>query len=220
MEYPALGSDRRLRKSKPPLCLARRPLSPIADFLEKKTIVLATMYYISACFVKLSLLVLYHRVFDPSRTARILIWVGAVLTFIFYIIATGVFLGFCIPHNEDYALGGWLSLQYADRCAMVDGDIASAAGVVGAVLDLYILAIPLACLWGLRTSFHRKVGLSIVFMAGSAYVSILPLLARHAYKTRACIFSIIGTVYRLRITGDAGANKDYSWKTMPIYAFK
>jgi hypothetical protein len=132
------------------------------------------MYLVAALLLKVSILVLYRRIFRPSEAANLLIWTGTVVVVVFYIIVIILFSYACVPHADDYGTGGWLSPIYIQRCYSLDGRATIASGAIGTVTDLYILVIPAIFLMRLRTSNKIKAGLLAIFAVGTAY---LPPLA-------------------------------------------
>lgn len=77
----------------------------------------------------------------------------------------------CTPKSEDYGSGGWLSPRVSERCKRYDSGVSAISGVVGALVDIYILLLPLFFVLHLHTSKRRKAGLAVIFIVGSAYVS-------------------------------------------------
>lgn len=129
---------------------------------------MAIVHLVAAMLIKAAILALYRRLFSPSRLANVLILGGFVLIVVFHIVGIVVLLVFCIPRAQDYPLGGWLSLQYATRWYQVDASITAASGVGGAVNDVYIMGVPLAVSWGIRTSKKRKIALSAILILASS----------------------------------------------------
>lgn len=125
---------------------------------------------IAAMFIKASILCLYRRLFNVSMTASIMIWIGLSVDVVFYLATFIAFMVGCIPRPEDDHYGGWLSLTFAQRCNQVSTPTAAATGIVGSVLDIYILIIPLIMVSGLRASWKKKAGIFAIFIAGSSYV--------------------------------------------------
>lgn len=121
----------------------------------------------AAMFVKMAVLALYKRIFGPVRLANTLIWSGLVFTCLFYTSLVISFAATCIPRASDYATGGWLSLTYDARTNKYSAPLAAVCGIVGAVLDVYILLIPLYFVWNLRMSPRNKVGVGAIFFTGS-----------------------------------------------------
>lgn len=118
-------------------------------------------------FVKMAVLALYKRIFGPVRLANALIWSGLVFTLAFYMSLIIAFAATCIPRASDYATGGWLSLTYDARANHYSAPLAAVCGIVGAILDVYILVIPLYFIWSLKMSSKNKVGVGAIFFTGS-----------------------------------------------------
>uniref|UniRef100_A0A8H7NIF1 Rhodopsin domain-containing protein n=1 Tax=Bionectria ochroleuca TaxID=29856 RepID=A0A8H7NIF1_BIOOC len=163
------------------------PLAKLTPTYVRLCNILANVYMVTAMLIKIALLIQYRRIFHPSPVANLLLWFGIVSTALIYIICMCILLAYCVPRPEDYPLGGWVSLSYSNRCRMPSAYVVLLSGILGTVIDIYVLTIPLAFLWGLKTTVKRKAGLSAIFLAGSA----------------ACIFSIVGVVYRVKmVTAD------------------
>lgn len=193
-------------------------------------------------FIKLAVLALYRRIFGPVRLANSLILSGMAFTAVFYLATIILFCAGCIPRAEDYPTGGWLSLNYDVRCAKLSAPVAAACGIVGAVLDCYILVIPLFFVWGLHMSTRHRIGVASIFFTGAMYVfsryalgvvfhivcfiALLILIHPGSYfrgaevltLNSAVAFSIAGAYYRTLLIHNPGS--DLSWRAMPIYAMK
>ncbi len=124
---------------------------------------------IAAMLIKGSILFLYRRLFQISMTASVLIWIGLSVNVVFYLATFVAFLSGCIPRpGDDQGLGAWLSLTFGARCNTISTPTAAATGIVGSVLDVYILIIPLVMVSGLRASWKKKAGIFAIFIAGSS----------------------------------------------------
>lgn len=117
------------------------------------------VYLLLAATIKLTFLFLYRRVFSPQKTYKYTIDGG-----IAFIICATTSLFFasvfaCVPvaRTWDEAVDG--------HCINPDS-IDYLSGVVNAVVDLYIIILPVSLLWGLKMSVRRKLQLSIVFGLG------------------------------------------------------
>lgn len=119
-------------------------------------------------FVKAAILALYRRIFSPSRRYHALILSGMAFTFASYTAVLIVLAVGCTPKSKDYASGGWLSLQYRARCNKYNPASTAASGVIGAVIDVYILLLPLFFISQLQTPKRRKAGLATIFVVGSS----------------------------------------------------
>lgn len=100
--------------------------------------------------VKLSLLLLYLRIFAPDKVTRYLIYIGMTV---------------CI--------GAYTTLMFLAIFANVVTIIATnkALGVVNLSSDVYILCVPMAAIMKLPLSTKKKIGVILIFMAGTMYVA-------------------------------------------------
>uniref|UniRef100_A0A8H7K8Y6 Rhodopsin domain-containing protein n=1 Tax=Bionectria ochroleuca TaxID=29856 RepID=A0A8H7K8Y6_BIOOC len=179
------------------------PVSKLTTSYAENTVTQGAFYFIASMFIKTAILALYLRIFSPSPVAKQLLWIGIAVTAVFYLTSMSVFLGHCVPRPADFASGGYLSLQTSARCFKVSGPVSLASGIVGTIIDFYVLVLPVVFLWSLRTSFKKKAGIAGVFLAGIV----------------ACVLSIIGTVYRMKIFVSKNLmEQDLTWNSMPIYA--
>lgn len=99
--------------------------------------------------VKLSLLLLYLRIFSPDKVTRYLIYAG---------------MTFCI--------GAYVTIMFVTIFTNVISLIAAnkTLGVVNFTSDVYILFVPLTAVAKLQLSTKRKIGFILVFMTGVMYV--------------------------------------------------
>lgn len=116
-------------------------------------------------FAKLSILLLYLRLFNVNRTTRWAIYAGMLWTLLTYLPFLIVTPYLCAPH-----VGKKWTLDVAVRCNdAMRWEITSAAMAV--VLDTYIFALPLPILKALPLSQGRKWGLGVVFGTASGCVT-------------------------------------------------
>ena len=95
--------------------------------------------------VKMSLLLLYLRIFSPDKVTRYLIYVG---------------MTFCI--------GAYITIMFVTIFTNVIILIAAnkTLGVVNFTSDVYILFVPLTVVSKLQLSTKKKIGFMMVFMTG------------------------------------------------------
>ena len=98
-------------------------------------------------FTKLALLLLYHRIFYPDKKTRYAIWLGIVVSFVFYLIIAILFISVSDLRTK-------LLLNRAN-------------GVANVVSDFYILTIPIFAISRLQMSSSRKLGVSAIFLTGA-----------------------------------------------------
>ncbi|KAL8852626.1 MAG: hypothetical protein Q9221_002506 [Calogaya cf. arnoldii] len=121
-------------------------------------------------FTKLSLFILYYRIFNPSKTMRYLIYLGIGFNFVYYTIYLFIYSFYC-PNTSKKAL----------TCSHEVKVISVATSAINVVSDFYILLIPLAAISNLQLPKKRKLGLFAVFFTGFL----------------ACLCSIISLHYRV-----------------------
>lgn len=127
------------------------------------------MYAVSSMFTKCTLLAFYLRVFQPNRTARIMAWAGIITIVLFYVVSIIYLLVQCVPVDQE--LPGldptkWEERARNNRCGRRSIDVSAAQGIVGAVTDLYVLAIPISSVLALRLQKKRKIGVLGIFLTG------------------------------------------------------
>ncbi|KFA70215.1 hypothetical protein S40285_04426 [Stachybotrys chlorohalonatus IBT 40285] len=138
------------------------PVSDITNsYLESSTIILV-LFFLGALFVKLTLLLLYRRLFKIHRLASIMIWGGVAVSSVFYLVSVILILDHCVPEGGQT----WLSMAYTGSCTPVQNGLSEASGIFGLVSDLYILAIPVWLISRLNSPTKRKVGVMAVFLTG------------------------------------------------------
>jgi hypothetical protein len=133
------------------------------------------LYAASALLLKVSILVLYLRIFQADKTARVLIWTGVVLITVFYIT--------CIISTSNFRRSSqwpsnispieFLVLQSKSDCNRYQLNLAAVQGVFSTASDIYVLIIPVNLIRGLRRPLARKVGISGIFLLGLLYGTTL-----------------------------------------------
>ena len=129
------------------------------------------LYGPTVFFAKLSLLLLYLRIFSPDRWTRLFIYFGIGVIFIVYTVTASILVGLCIPRKgESWALG-LLSSRCRDTMAMT-----YVQGIFNIISDFYVLVLPLPVVWKLQLPLRKKVAVSAVFMTGllSVPLNLIP----------------------------------------------
>ena len=114
--------------------------------------------YPTTFFAKLSILLLYRRVFTVKKPLLYCIYIGILITLLLYI--PNVFLAayFCAPHVGK----GWDIAGVAGCNDLGEWYVIQAALIVA--LDLYIFILPLQTIMQLQMPAKRRRGILIVFM--------------------------------------------------------
>ncbi|KAI8944743.1 hypothetical protein F4801DRAFT_570613 [Xylaria longipes] len=173
-----------------------------ASFLER-TLSSIVLFSFSSLFVKTALLVMYLRVFAPSRPARMMIWVGITTITVFYIISIILNVHFCVPISMTTPVPNrdeWARKLKASNCSQPVYNLNAAVGLFGVVSDLYVLIIPVSMVYNLKIPRNRKLGILAIFLTGLLAVA----------------FSITSTAFRfLQLE-----SYDFTWDSIPSYTLR
>ncbi|KUI59688.1 hypothetical protein VP1G_06908 [Cytospora mali] len=139
-------------------------MSEHTEFYEKNVVISVCLYDIAVLFTKVSLLAFYLRIFQPSRRARILIWLGIVFISVFYVscLVTNIIL--CFPRSNEK--DSWILAGVQPRCGQPTLRLNVTQGIVNALTDFYALAVPLVLVLNLQLSPARKAGVFGIFLTG------------------------------------------------------
>lgn len=96
-------------------------------------------------------------------------WTGITTIVLFYVISIIYLLVQCVPVDQE--LPGldptkWEERARNNRCGRRSIDVSAAQGIVGAVTDLYVLAIPISSVLALHLQKKRKIGVIGIFLTG------------------------------------------------------
>lgn len=134
------------------------------SFLQR-TLAAINLYAASAFFVKLSLFLLYFRIFKPNKVTRWLIYGGIVVCGLFYSASIISNCALCMPRpGQPSDLATWLSRS--QECSGPSQRLAVVQGVFGTLSDMYLLVIPIQSVFQLQLPTNRKLGVSAIFMIG------------------------------------------------------
>ena len=116
-------------------------------------------------FAKLSLFLLYLRLFLPNQWTRILIYFGILATLLLYTATTVAFGVLCIPRPGE----SWVESGFSPRCRS-SFVLTYIQGIFNVVSDLYLLILPIPVVWQLQMPSKKKIGVCAIFMTGILYV--------------------------------------------------
>ncbi|MCJ1267984.1 hypothetical protein MMC22_007870 [Lobaria immixta] len=135
--------------------------APEMSLLLKYLIPVMIMYGLTITAVKLSILLLYQRVFDTVNFKRAILVVGFLcITWLCGNVFTEIFL--CSPMSAAWDPILIFSNHCRDLQAFLVGITAS-----NLLLDLIILCMPLPKVWNLNLSNYKKLEVSGIFLLGS-----------------------------------------------------
>lgn len=124
------------------------------------------VYEITTLVTKVSLLLLYLRIFKVAREAAIMVWTGIVFITMFYLASFAAQAAMCFPRGSE----NWFDATLAPRCGMPQVRLAAVQGVVGILTDFYALAIPFVLVTRLQMTNSKKAGVAAIFLTGLMYV--------------------------------------------------
>lgn len=117
-----------------------------------------------ALFIKVSFFIYYYQIFGPKPVLRWCIWIGAIVTTVFYSAVTVTLFvvsspghGVTLRGRLDSVLGGITSPILCTTIAL---------GYFNVFSDLYILILPISGVMGLNLQPKRKIGVVLIFMTG------------------------------------------------------
>ena len=124
--------------------------------------------------IKVSIMLLFSRIFRVDRALRMFIYGGMIFHILFYGSIIGYTLGvivFCTDTVRQF------SNQY---CVDYAQPISLLTAVVNVVTDFYVLILPIPSILKLQLDTKRKLGLMMVFAAGGIHCMIFPVLSQCA----------------------------------------
>lgn len=136
--------------------------------IKEYLLVTEVIYIWHMVWTKLSVLLMYYRVFHVSHFKKLVIGVGC-FVFVWVIAATFLFIFICVPTQKLWKpeLPGHFISEMGVWVANGSSTILS---------DVAILLLPIPQIWKLNTVRSEKIGLTLIFGLGFLYV--LPTLPR------------------------------------------
>lgn len=111
----------------------------------------------------MSLLLLYYRLFSPSRRFRIAVYTAAVVVVAWWLAVLFADIFQCVPVNAFWAFH--VKNVNTARC-MDTFTFSIGTGVSNLVTDIMVLCLPMPMVWSLRTNRAQKISLTGVFLLG------------------------------------------------------
>ena len=136
------------------------PATSLVSWSNREKVELATevLYNSAMVPVKLSILLLYRRIFPVQWFTRTLFAV-AVLVFSYTLAGTMTVIFQCVPVKHDW------NAAVPATCVDFEAELIS-LGVINSLTDFLILFLPIPMLWKLKTSTTRKLQLTGMFGLG------------------------------------------------------
>ena len=129
---------------------------------SQNTLFLELFYLPTICFVKISLFLLYFRLFSPNRRTKYFIYAGIVFTGLYYPTRMTVGAVLCSPRpgsgeHWQSAISG-KCINFYSRSYDIP--------IINILTDLYLIGIPVRTVWGLQMPKRKKFGVIAVFATG------------------------------------------------------
>lgn len=125
------------------------------------------LYPLLILLTKVSLFLLYYRVFSLDRRTRLLIHAGIGVNALFYAISFALILSFCSPGPGQNLVQTFAASPHCVVDARILGIIQASFNVVS---DVYLLGTPLPIISKLQLSRQKKIGVTAIFMTASLWV--------------------------------------------------
>lgn len=163
-------------------------------------------------FAKVTFFLMYYQLFRPKSSLRYLIYIGGITSAVFHIANTISMLVFMIPRPGETVFTHRKNPTYRNVLRF-----SVPLSAVGAGIDLYILVLPIFAVIQLQLATKHKIGIVLIFMTGSLYVSgLLTIQVIYWRDYSAVIASFLSMYYRILLTH----RRDMTWNTIPVLILK
>lgn len=112
---------------------------------------------------KLSLFLLYYRLFARHRWMRNLVYLGIGASGASYLATMIVFGYLCLPRRGH----GWIETVLSSRCKKQFVVTGYFRGPFNVLSDVYLLLLPLPAVWKLHLPLRKRIGIAGIFLTGS-----------------------------------------------------
>lgn len=131
--------------------------------IQKVTAVIMLTYGPVAFCAKLSLFLLYYRLFSRHQWVRYMVYLGIGFNAAAYTAFTIVLGYLCLPHPGQT----WIEVPFSPRFRRSYILIGYVQGPFNLISDLYILLMPLPAVWQLHLPLRKRLGIAGIFLSGS-----------------------------------------------------
>lgn len=155
----------------------------------KAFLAVQVMYFSNAVVTKISLLLLYYRIFGVVVRFRIALYISAFLVSGYWVACTVVAIAGCSPISKNWDKLG------PGKC-IDEINFFRWNGICNLIIDVLVLCLPMPMVWRLKIDLKQKLVLSAIFGLGAfvCIASVLRVLAFNADQIADGTFSTVGTV--------------------------
>jgi hypothetical protein len=118
-------------------------------------------YQFTICFAKLSILLLYLRIFGVNRLLTLCVYASILILTLFYLSVVGLAIGYLVKCNDLESLA-----RREPFCGIYGGPVVLLNASFNVVTDFWILLLPFPLIAKLRLRLRQKLGFIAVFAAG------------------------------------------------------
>lgn len=118
---------------------------------------------------KLSLFLLYYRLFARHQWIRYLVYLGIGSAAAMFTAGMIVYGYLCLPRRGQ----SWVEAGLSSRCHKQSIMICYVRGPFNILSDLYLLLLPLPAVWQLHLPLRKRLGIAGIFLTGSLWVANL-----------------------------------------------
>ena len=121
------------------------------------------LYFTTTATTKMSLLLLYYRLFYPTRRFRIAIYISSFIVIAWWIAVVFADIFQCVPIQ---AFWDFRMKYTSDTKCLSTVTFSIGTGVSNLITDVMVLCLPIPMVWSLRTTRAQKISLTGIFMLG------------------------------------------------------
>ena len=133
-------------------------ISMVSNILPQVFKSISLVYGPVIFLVKLSLLLLYYRLFSRNKTMRFLIYFGIAFQALFYLASVGFYSAAEATCTQDSKAQAAFYLR--------EWVFTVVSGIINVITDFYVLILPVAMVWSLQLTTRRKIGVIAIFLTG------------------------------------------------------
>ncbi|KAI4203775.1 MAG: hypothetical protein LQ350_001601 [Teloschistes chrysophthalmus] len=126
-------------------------------------LLLESLYGPFIWIIKLSMFLMYLQLFGTVRYFRHLVWVGILVSGLYYFSSTVASVVLCAPRGRQTYI-----FSFATPRCHKSVHLLITTGIFNVLSDLYLLLLPIRETMRIRTSLRKRIGVLAVFMTGFA----------------------------------------------------
>ncbi|KAL9584409.1 MAG: hypothetical protein Q9212_002145 [Teloschistes hypoglaucus] len=126
-------------------------------------LLLESLYGPFICIIKLSMFLMFLHLFGTRRYFRHLVWLGILLSGLYYFSSTVACLVLCAPRGRQTYI-----MSFATPRCHKSTHLLITTGIFNVMSDFYLLLLPIRETMRIHNSLRKRIGVLAVFMTGFA----------------------------------------------------